>query len=171
VRGFLLGLMTAIVIAVGGAYFIVTSGGIPANADGPPLPFEEWAARNSLSASLAKQAPKGANPVALTDENLVAGIGLFGQHCVICHGNARGIASTSDVAKGLNPSPPQLATDGVEDDPEGATFWKLQHGIRWTAMPSWKDSLSEKEMWTLALFLKHMDKLPPAAEQAWQQVK
>ena len=26
-------------------------------------------------------------------------------------------------------------------------------------------------IWTLALFLKHMQKLPPAAEQAWQQVR
>jgi hypothetical protein len=26
-------------------------------------------------------------------------------------------------------------------------------------------------MWTLALFLKHMDKLSPAAQQAWQAVK
>jgi len=26
-------------------------------------------------------------------------------------------------------------------------------------------------MWALALFLKHMDKLSPTAEQAWQAVK
>lgn len=59
----------------------------------------------------------------------------------------------------------------MEDDPVGWTYWKIKHGIRWTAMPSWKDTLSERQMWTLAVFLKHMDKLPPAAEQAWQQVR
>jgi mono/diheme cytochrome c family protein len=59
----------------------------------------------------------------------------------------------------------------VEDDPEGATYWKIAHGIRWTAMPSWKGSLSDQQMWTLTLFLKRMDKLSPAAEQAWQGVK
>ena len=37
----------------------------------------------------------------------------------ICHGTAEGDKSASPVAKGENPSPPQLATDGVEDDPEG----------------------------------------------------
>ena len=62
-------------------------------------------------------------------------------------------------------------TDGVEDDPEGYSSWRMEHGIRWTGMPSWKDSLSDRQIWTLALFLKHMDKLPAAAEQAWQQVK
>jgi mono/diheme cytochrome c family protein len=38
-------------------------------------------------------------------------------------------------------------------------------------MPSWKDTLSDQQIWTLALFLKHMNKLPPAAEQAWQNVR
>jgi mono/diheme cytochrome c family protein len=37
-------------------------------------------------------------------------------------------------------------------------------------MPAWEGTLNDEQIWTLALFLKHMDKLPPAAEQAWQQV-
>jgi mono/diheme cytochrome c family protein len=64
-----------------------------------------------------------------------------------------------------------LATDGVEDDPEGVSFWKIAHGIRWTGMPSWKGALTDQQIWTLALFLRHMDKLPPAVDQAWQKVK
>ena len=66
--------------------------------------------------------------------------------------------------------PPLLAAEGVEDDPEGFSFWKIKHGIRWTGMPSWKGTLTDQQIWTLALFLRHMDKLPPAAEQAWQDV-
>jgi thiosulfate dehydrogenase len=101
----------------------------------------------------------------LTDENLIAAIKLYGQHCAICHGTAKGDPSASPVAKGLYPRPPQLASDGVEDDPEGFSFWKIKHGIRWTGMPSWKGTLTDQQIWTLALFLKHMDQLPPAAEQ------
>ena len=37
-------------------------------------------------------------------------------------------------------------------------------------MPSWKQTLTDQQIWSLALFLKHMDKLPSAAEQAWQNV-
>ena len=91
--------------------------------------------------------------------------------CAICHGTAAGDASASPVAKGLYPKPPQLATDGVEDDAEGLSYWKIKHGIRLTGMPSWKGSLSDTQIWTLALFLKHMDKLPPGAQAAWSQVK
>ena len=169
-RGFILGIVVTVVVAAVAVYIILQRGVVPANADAAPGAVETWAARTSLRATLAREAPKIANPVALTEANLVAGVGLYGKHCAICHGTARGDASASPVAKGEYPKPPQLATDGVEDDPEGYSFWKIEHGIRWTGMPSWKETLSEQQIWTLALFLKHMDKLPPAAEQAWRQV-
>jgi mono/diheme cytochrome c family protein len=170
-RGFVLGVVLTILAAAAAGYAVLRTGTIPANADAKPGWFESWAAGTSLDATLDRDAPKGPNPVALTDANLVAGINLYGQHCAICHGTAKGDASESPLAKGEYPSPPQLATDGVEDDPEGHSFWKIKHGIRWTGMPSWKDTLSDQQIWTLALFLKHMDKLPPAAERAWQNVR
>ena len=169
-KSFVLGIVVSIVAAAGAAYVVVVSGAIPAAANGKPLPLERWAARTSLRATLARDAPKGPNPVTLTDENLIAGITLYGQHCAICHGTAKGDASASPVAKGEFPAAPQLASDGVEDDPQGWTYWKIHNGIRWTGMPAWKYTLSPRQIWTLALFLKHMDKLPPAAEQAWKQV-
>ena len=171
VKAFVLGMVVALVAAAVCIYLLLAKGAIPAGADSGPLPLEQWAARLSLHASLAKEAPRTANPIPLNDANLIAGIQLYGEHCAICHGTAAGDASTSPLAKGENPQPPQLATDGVEDDPEGVTYWKLDHGIRWTGMPSWKATLSEQQMWTLALFLKHMDKLSPAAQQAWQAVR
>ncbi len=170
-KGFVMGVLTAIIVALVGGYIILRSGLIPANADAQPGRLEIWAAKTSLRATLAREAPKGPNPVATSDDNLIAGVELYGQHCAICHGTAQGDASASPVAKGEYPKPPQLATDGVEDDPEGYSFWKITHGIRWTGMPSWKGSLTNQQIWTLALFLKHMDKLPPAAERAWEQVK
>jgi mono/diheme cytochrome c family protein len=169
-RGFLFGILAVIVVGLAGGYIVLRSGLVPANADAKPGRLENWAAKTSLHATLQREAPKGPNPVASTDDNLIAGVELYGTHCAICHGTAKGNASASPVAKGEYPAPPQLATDGVEDDPEGVSFWKIQHGIRWTGMPSWKGALTDQQMWTLALFLKHMDKLPPAAQQAWQKV-
>jgi thiosulfate dehydrogenase len=169
-RAFLLGVLVAIVAAVAGAYFVVRNGTVPLNGDAKPFPLEAWAAQTSLRASLVRDAPKGPNPVALSDANLIAGIGLYAKHCAICHGTAKGGASMTALAKGFYIQPPQLATNGVEDDPEGYSFWKIKHGIRWTAMPSWAGTLNDEQIWTLALFLKQMDKLPPAAQQAWQQV-
>jgi thiosulfate dehydrogenase len=171
IKAFFIGVIVTVLAAAACIYVILAKGVIPASADSGPLPLESWATGLSLGTTLAKEAPKTPNPVPLTDANLIAGIQLYGDHCAICHGTAAGDASASPVAKGEYPRPPQLATDGVEDDPEGVTYWKLAHGIRWTGMPSWKATLSDQQMWTLALFLKHMGKLSPAAEQAWQAVK
>lgn len=171
VRGFIAGIVVAILVALIGGYVLLQSGLIPANADGKPGGLELWAAGTSLDATLRNEAPKQPNPVALTDANLVEGVALYGQHCAICHGTAAGASSASPLAKGLYPAPPQLADEGVEDDPEGVTYWKIRHGIRLTGMPAWGPTLNDRQIWTLALFLKHMDKLPPAAKQAWSQVK
>jgi thiosulfate dehydrogenase len=170
-RSFVLGIAFTLIAVAACAYIVIVTGTVPAAANGKAVLFEQWAARTSLRATLARDAPSGANPVPLTDANLISGIGLYARHCAICHGTAEGDAAPSPVAKGEYPAPPQLASDGVEDDPEGWTFWKLENGIRWTGMPSWKATLNAQQMWTLALFLKHMDKLPPAPEQAWQQVR
>lgn len=170
-RGFIAGMATLVVVAFFGAYALLQSGLIPANADATPGSLETWTANTSLSATLRREAPKGPNPVALTDEHLMDGVNLFALHCAICHGTATGNSSASPVARGLYPKPPQFATDGVEDDAEGVSYWKIEHGIRLTGMPSWNASLTDQQIWTLALFLKHMDKLPPNAQRAWEQVK
>ena len=170
-KGFVIGVVFTLAALAAAAYGIIANGMISAAASGGPLPLERWAASTSLRATLAADAAKGPNPVPLTDANLIAGIKLYAEHCSICHGTAQGDAAASPIARGAYPPPPQLATDGVEDDPEGWTFWKIQNGIRWTGMPAWRHTLSTEQMWTLALFLKHMDKLPPAAATVWQQVK
>lgn len=170
-RGFFFGILMSVVVTLVGGYIVLKSGLVPANADASPGGLELWAAGTALDATIKREAPKTANPVALTDMNLVAGAKLYGQHCAICHGTAAGTSSASPVAKGEYPRPPQLGADGVEDDADGVTYWKIKHGIRLTGMPSWKNSLTDQQIWTLALFLKHMNKLPPHAQTEWNQVK
>ncbi len=170
-KGVLLGVALTLGIALIGGYFLVHSGLIPAYADAKPGRLETWMAKTSLHATLRRIAPKEQNPVALTDQNLLEGVHLFARNCAVCHGSAKGGDSASPIAKGLYQKPPQLASDGVEDDPDGYSFWKIKHGIRLTGMPSFRDTLKDQQIWTLALFLKHMDKLPPSVQAAWQQVQ
>jgi mono/diheme cytochrome c family protein len=170
-KGMAWGVALTLAVTLIGAYSLVQSGLIPANADAKPGRLETWMAHTSLDATLSREAPKEQNPVELTDQNLLEGVHLFAQNCAVCHGSAKGATSASPIAKGLYQKPPQLATDGVEDDPEGDSFWKIKHGIRLTGMPSFGYSLKDHQIWTLALFLKHMDKLPPEVQQAWQQVQ
>ena len=150
------------------AYCAVLLGLIPANADAKPSSLERWAAGTSLRATIAREAPKKPDPLALTDDNLAAGIKLYADNCMVCHGAADGAAS--NVAAGLYQHAPQLAKHGVEDDPEGEIFWKIDHGVRLTGMPSFGKSLTEDQIWQLAMFLKHMDSLPPTEQAAWRKL-
>ncbi|MBO0736454.1 MAG: cytochrome c [Alphaproteobacteria bacterium] len=168
-RGFVLGVVATIIVILVLGFAAVQLGLIPVNADASPGRLETWAAGTALDAALRREA-QGSNPVELTDDNLVAGVKLYGRYCAVCHGTAKGVSAASPVAKGLYPRPPQFATHGVEDDPESFSFWKIKHGIRWTGMPSWESALNDQQIWTLALFLKHMDKLPSAAQEVWQTV-
>jgi len=171
IKGIIIGVVLALLIGLGVGYVLVRSGSIPANADAQPGAVETWMAGTSLDATLERQAPKDQNPVALTDQNLSDGVDLFAQNCSVCHGSAKGDDAASPIAKGLYQKPPQFATEGVEDDPEGFSYWKIKHGIRLTAMPSFSRTLSDQQMWTIALFLKHMDKLPPAVQAKWERVQ
>ena len=169
-KNFILGIVcTLALIALVGIVGVTQGILIPANADAKPGKLETWAAKTSLHATLAREASTAPSPVALNDQNLEAGIKLYGENCAACHGVAD--AKPSTIAFGLYQKAPQLATDGVEDDPEGVTYWKIRHGIRLTGMPAFVKSLDDTQMWQVALFLKHMDSLPPAPKTIWHQLK
>lgn len=171
INGIVFGVILTLLVLLCGAFLLLQSGRIPANADADPRQLETWMAKTSLEATLDREAPQSANPLAKTDENLLRGAKLYMENCAVCHGAAQGNAAPARLAQGFFQKPPQLASEGVEDDAEGVSFWKIKHGIRMTAMPSFTKILSDEQIWTLALFLKHMDKLPPAVQQAWQQNK
>jgi mono/diheme cytochrome c family protein len=158
--------LTLVVIGIGG-YVVLRLGLVPANADSDPNGMEKWAARSSLRATM-QHVPKVNNPLPLTDANVLAGVKLYSQNCAVCHGDSSG--NPTNIAKGLYQHAPQFAEHGVEDDADWATFWKVKHGIRWTGMPSFGGSLSETQMWQIALFVKNMDSLSPAAQRAWSKV-
>ncbi|HEY1884012.1 MAG TPA: c-type cytochrome [Candidatus Cybelea sp.] len=168
-RGLILGVVVTLVVLALAVYLAVEGGLVPANADAKPPHFERWMARTSLDAALAREAPKTPNPLPFNDENLIAGIKLYAANCAVCHGAAD--AKPSNIARGLYQKPPQLAKDGVEDDPDGVTYWKVAHGIRLTGMPSFGQNLGDDQIWQLTLFLKHMDGLPAAPRRVWKAVK
>ncbi|MBV9272295.1 MAG: c-type cytochrome [Verrucomicrobia bacterium] len=165
---FLGGIIFALVVLVVAGYFAVKAGFVPAGADTKPTAVERWVANTALRAALERDTKGLANPVQPSDENLITGVHLYAENCVICHGASD--AKPSNPAQGFYIAAPQLAEDGVEDDPEAESFWKVKHGIRFTAMPSFAPTLEDDQIWKIAMFLKRMDKLPPSVDAEWKQV-
>ena len=158
VLGLILGLA---VVGVAG-YFYVSLGYAPVSTASAPLPFEKTITGMALDARVKKEAPpRAALPV--TDENLIAGAREYSKACSVCHGLA-GQPETA-IAKGMFPKPPQLFNGhGVSDDPVVETYWKIENGIRLTGMPAFRQSLSESQIWQIALLLANSEKIPPAAK-------
>ena len=144
-KGVIAGVLLTLIVGLIVAYALVESGRIPANADAAPGALEKWMARTSLRATMRREAPSEANPVALNEQNLLEGLRLYARNCAVCHGSAKGNAAASPIAKGLYQKPPQFASHGVERDPEGESFWKIKHGIRLTGMPSFGATLSDTD--------------------------
>jgi len=166
-RGFLSGFAAALVVLALLFFAAVKTGVLPARADAPPWPGERWIARTALNAAIARQAPKPPYPYSpAPDPEIANGATLYVQNCAVCHGTAH--STPNAIARGLGVRPPQFAKHPVDDDPEGVTYWKVEHGIRMTAMPAYDMTLDEKAIWQMTYFLKHLPELPPKAKAIFE---
>ena len=98
---------------------------------------------------------EASNPIKRTPAAIKSGKLLFEKNCMICHGKeGRG---NGDAAKNLSPKPTNIARFakmGMALD--GYLLWTISEGgekIK-TAMPAFKDSLKEMEIWQIVLYLR-----------------
>ncbi|MFY9779425.1 MAG: c-type cytochrome [Candidatus Baltobacteraceae bacterium] len=165
-RGFFYGIVFTVVLVVAGGVTALVLGLIPAGADSKAGFVEKTVARTSLYASISRDLGSLHNPLQPSDANLLAAVKLYGENCAVCHAASNGKASL--LAQGFYIDAPLFAKHGVEGDDEAVTFWKLKHGIRFTAMPAFGSTLGDDDLWKLSMFLKRLDDLPPAVDTAWR---
>jgi mono/diheme cytochrome c family protein len=164
-RGFILGMLFALIALIAGAYWALEQGYVNFGADQKPGYVEDKMAMTALDRSADRRAPKTENPVAPTEKNLVLGAKLYLDHCAGCHG----VPSNADgpFAQSFYPPVPGFFQHAPDMTP-AQNFYIIQHGVRWTGMPAWDKTLSEDQTWTLVAFLSNIEKLPPAAQRAFQ---
>ncbi|MGP6156999.1 MAG: c-type cytochrome [Vulcanimicrobiaceae bacterium] len=166
-RGFVGGFIVALLVLAVAGFAAIELGMLPARADGGFLPGEKWAAHTSLDATIKREAPKAPYPYSDNAEAQTNGATLYVQNCAVCHGTAH--STPNSIAHGLGVPPPNFTRHGVDDDPPGETYWKIEHGIRFTGMPAFDKSLDEKSLWDIAFFLAHKPaELAPAARAIWE---
>jgi hypothetical protein len=117
-KGFIFGIVTMLLILALGL-LVALLGFVSMRADNPPSKMETTLTTHAMDASVARAAPKLTNPVAAGETNLVAGAGLYSEHCTLCHGDPA--HPKSPLADSLNPPAPQFTND-MADMPEGQNF-------------------------------------------------
>jgi mono/diheme cytochrome c family protein len=166
-RRFLLGFIAAVVMVLLAEFLWVRLGFVSSRADVPESPLERRVAMPSLDASLDRHAPQAHNPIAVTDESLLAGMKIYQTNCAGCHGDIH--QPHQAFGDALYPRAPQFMED-APDMPDNQNFYIVQHGIRLTGMPAFRSYLNEQEVWQVITFLSHMDKLPPQVSEEWKAI-
>ncbi len=142
---------TAGIVGILGFFWFIYSGVYDVSASTPDSPALVWimhtTSDNAVGARLAANKP----PLGLDTEAMVEmGGHLYGENCVVCHGGPGLVAS--NIAKGINPSPPDLFRASREPSaPENFQF--IKHGVKMTGMPAFVKNLSDPQIWSLVAFL------------------
>jgi thiosulfate dehydrogenase len=165
-RGFIFGIIFALLVAAAGGFAFLFLGYMPTNADSTPPHIERRIANNALDASMDRHAPRVSSPVPPTDSNLIDGMKIYTMNCSGCHGTLD--KQPSPQAHSFYPPPPQLILHPL-DDPDWHIYYAVRTGIRYTGMPAWNKALSDGDIWKVTLFLSHLQKLPAAVQDAWQK--
>ena len=165
-RNFVLGIVIAVVVLVGGGLAFLLLGFMNTNADSSPSPLERRIAMNAMDASMDRFAPHINNPVPPTDDNLIEGMKIYTMNCALCHGTLDD--KPSPLEHQMYPPPPQLILAPL-DDPEWHIFYSVRTGVRYTGMPAWNSVLSAQEMWKVTGFLSRIEKLSPGVQDYWKK--
>lgn len=175
-RKYLLGFLIGILLLPTVVVIVAVLGFLPVNSNVPPPGWETAFARMAFNASVARQAPHLQNPIAPTEENLMAGVKLFKDDCAGCHGTP-GTAAGNESKPFLYPSPPQFALHHPTK-PDYQLFWIAEHGVRYSGMFVFKGAFrkdaagndpSDQKIWTAVTFLSHLDSLPPDVDAEWHK--
>jgi mono/diheme cytochrome c family protein len=92
---------------------------------------------------------------------LAEGKRVYYQNCMPCHGDH--LDGQGHFASGFNPLPANFQDNGtIAQLTESFVFWRIakggpglpREGTPWnSAMPKWEDFLTEREIWSVVLFL------------------
>jgi S-disulfanyl-L-cysteine oxidoreductase SoxD len=128
--------------------------GIQATAPGPLETRIFWEAKHSML--IGNKAQK--NPLTSSTATLEGGKEAFSHYCVACHG-VDGQNTGVPFADKLSPPAPSLAARDVQSYTDGQLKWVIDNGIWPSGMPGSRGTLSDDEIWSIVVYLRH---LPPA---------
>jgi cytochrome c553 len=154
----------AIVVPLG-VYAFVELGWYNVAAAHPHTKFTEWITHETMIHSVRRHAEHLQPPTGFRVSDIATGFCSYETHCVACHG-APAVAREKWVG-GMEPSPPYLVDATSKWTPE-QLFWIAKNGIKMTGMPSWRDSMSDRQIWDIVGFLEAMRKLPPQTYVRWR---
>lgn len=151
----LLGALATVLIAAVVCAVVVLSGVVNVGADDPVPGFVESLLHTTMERSVASRTSDIDVPDLDDPELVVEGAEHYDSMCVHCHG-APGV-EPGEIAQGLHPTPPELASDGPRDP--ATLFWVTKHGVMMTGMPAWGTSHEDESIWGMVALMKRFPQM------------
>jgi mono/diheme cytochrome c family protein len=95
------------------------------------------------------------NPLSPTPENIADGKANFSHYCIACHG-LDGQNTGVPFAENMAPPVPSLASTSVQSYTDGQLKWVIDNGIFPSGMPGSKGVLTDEEIWSTVLYIRHL---------------
>jgi len=103
------------------------------------------------------------NPLGLSPETLEDGKEAFSHYCVACHG-MDGQNTGVPFADRMSPPVPSLASAEIQSYTDGQLKWVIDNGIWPSGMPGSRGTLSDEEIWSIVIYLRHLPPVGTAGE-------
>jgi cytochrome c len=98
---------------------------------------------------------KTRNPLSSTSDNIAQGKEAFSSYCTVCHG-LDGQNTGVPFAQKMFPPVPSLASSDVQSYTDGQLEWIIANGLGPSGMPASRGILSDEEIWSIVLYLRHL---------------
>lgn len=132
-------------------------------------PLASWAAHSTFIHATRRAAQREPTPKPFSPTQVEAGARLYAANCEVCHGGPA--TPRAAWVAGINPTPPFLLDSARRWSP-AELHAIISEGVKMTAMPAWRYTLSDAERWDIVAFLDSLPETPPAhygqAKQAWR---
>lgn len=130
---------------------VIEFGLFDATATKSHAPLVAWATHSAMIHSVRVRAAGIIPPARFTGAEVLAGFADYDSKCAMCHGGP-GVGRATWVS-GMTPTPPFLVDAANQWTPAQLDFI-VRDGVKMTAMPGWRTTMSEGQIWDLVAFLE-----------------
>jgi cytochrome c len=125
----------------------------------------ETAAMTRIKHSITIRGKGAINPLAGTGLNIENGKEAFSHYCAACHG-LDGQNTGVPFADSMSPSAPMLNSSPVQSYTDGQLKWIIDNGISPSGMPASKGILTDNEIWSIVVYIRHLPPMGSLGEPA-----